>query len=397
MSAKAVKSTVRKFLLAILKRVVKRKRVSIKQMKRRRIKRVLVIPKFPELSSVVMTTPIIRGLRTLFPEVELTLIVKQGFEALFAGTLPANSILQIDYPLSWSFSGFARIYRLVRRLRQSYDMVFVITSNRHHLRQAILAQFANCKYVVGVKTDPTDNMYDFFYNLRIEGGGLGPLERKALAIVNNLSGMVLRPHVELPLTTAQLEAAVDSLSEEGVEAGSLILAIHFGPLAKKQGWATEKMVEVARHFSKNNGAQIALFGTPREIQSERFLQGLPFQPLDFRGACIDRVASILHVCDAAICSDFGFLYLTASQRRPLVWITNDKGSITSKPVGDRFVALEGIGDSCDSVHEDQVIRCVEELLAKYPKNRGDRSDFDISEAAVDDYLNFGDIRESSQL
>ncbi len=393
-----VRSTLRVVLFWILEKVLRGAPQSSSEIDGTSIRRILVVPQFKSLASVLASEPVYRALAHHFQNASVTVVIASNFATLFEAVPNRQKLLTIDYPLMWSRTGLKRLFTVLRHLLAGSDMLVSLNPAKHILKQACIIGLCRPRYVIGPGGATNSSKLESLFNITT------PPPNTDTSIVEQYCEIVKHIGIRIPdtelrqiITAGQFAAAIDLLAKNGVEPQDFIIGIQLGVGYNKNMWPPDHYVQVANHLSANSGARVVVFRQQRNDHSEQFIAGLPFKPVDILNVPVELEAALLRLCDVAICSHIDFMCLAASLQTPFLWLVCDQKLVHVKPVGDRFIVHEDLTGDYDSMQAEAVIRRIEQLLLRFPKSRRSSVSFDISDQAVNDFLGFGDIKENYEL
>ncbi|MBH0202648.1 MAG: glycosyltransferase family 9 protein [Nitrospira sp.] len=210
------------------------------------------------IGDAVMCEPAIRGLRSLFPEAEVTMLAKPAVAELFRAAPEVNGVVVYeDKGLHAGLSGKWALAGMLRR--QGFDLAVLF---QNAFEAAFLAWLAGIPQRYGYATDgrvfflttpvavPSRrhavHQVEYYWNL------LKPL---------GLSGKVLSP--TLVVTEDEGRRLDGRLADAGVGLSDVVIGINPGSTyGSAKRWLPERFAEVARRLAErigqNEGAQVAV-------------------------------------------------------------------------------------------------------------------------------------------
>jgi ADP-heptose:LPS heptosyltransferase len=277
----------------------------------RKISRI-VVRRDDHLGDMVIALPVLKALRTNYPNAEFTLMVKES-QRILCKTFADKFIDPVPLDL------FPRIAR-------KYDLAFNIDyfGPGNHEKQKLKRGVVN-------------------HINAVPGNRRRPMARHLMdglaVFVPNIS-RELNPQFQIPRSVKV--HVIEWLKEQSIKKkNSLWIGIHVGSRVKEKCWTPEKFTRLALWLHRSFGAQLFFFGAKHEehtIRSivEQLPEGVALnvlnQPLDF-------VAGVLSRMDFFIGNDSGVGHLASAVRRPTVSIFGPSSPVHWRPAGDKSIVV----------------------------------------------------------
>ena len=294
------------------------------------------------IGDVILATPVLAGLRRLYPRARISLLAQPFAEELLLGTSAVDEFIPAVLPWTADSSKYAplrytdpSLRALIARLRASrFDLAI---DARMDLRNHLLMWRAGARRRVG---------YDY-------GGA-------SYALTDRLTPNDSRPHrVEdwqgilrylgatgeaLPLHLAVLpdeqSRAGSWLSEQGIQVGDLLLGVHPGASNYTKRWAPEKFAEASRLAAERHGARVLTF-----TDGVSTVDGIPGAVNAPYGSLREMLALIAR-CDVLLCNDSGPMHAAAALGVPTVSAFTASRADWYAPTGDVHGAAWVDGFAC---------------------------------------------------
>ena len=306
-----------------------------------------LIIRLSSVGDIVLSTPLIRGLRRRFPQAQIHYLVRADYADLLRGN-PHLSRL-IEFPRRGTLGDLRRLRTEI--VRAGYDCIIDIHGsirsrilsrglrNVVRMRKRAVARFL----LVHGKTD----LYAFL------GGSPSVVERYVETVAPwNVADDGEGPEL-FPRAEAQAHAAAVLLPLENRVHGNMIgicpSARHFTKM-----WPPERFAECAATLGTRHGAGIVLFGSAADANlcsdmASRLASMAPSVPvLNTAGmlSLIETAAAMDH-CRVIVTNDSGLMHIAAARRRRIVAIF---GSTVRQfgfyPPADRSIVVEEHGLEC---------------------------------------------------
>ena len=305
-------------------------------MEKELIKRILV--RGPNwLGDAVMCEPALRGLRSLFPDAQIALLVKPGVADLFAGHPALTRVL--TYDTNGRHAGLSGKWALAGQLRrQDFDLALLF---QNAFEAAFLAFLAGVPRRYGYATDArslllTDpvaapDRRTLVHQVRYYWDLLKPL---------GLTGDPSAP--ELVVFPEEEQALAGRFSQGGVAPTDAVVGINPGSTyggAKR--WLPERFAEVTDRLchtirqSRGQEVSVVIFGAKGEERlGQEIAANLSSKSLVLSGATtIRELMAAVKRCEVLVTNDTGPMHIASAFQVPVVAIFGPTDWRTTSPFG----------------------------------------------------------------
>lgn len=283
------------------------------------------------IGDAVMTTPAIRGVRHLYPDAQIYLLVNPVVAQLFESDSSINEV--IVYDRKGVHSGAFGFLKLVCMLRDyGFDMAILF---QNAIEAAIIAFAAGIPVRTGYKTEMRGL-------LLTDAISRSPdiLERPQVYYYMNILGEScchdISPEPGLIVRDSELEHARGLLGR--FKDRSMLIGINPGSTyGSAKRWAAERFAAVADELVLRYNAAIVIFGGPGEKWiSGRVQELMEQEALNLGGkTSIRQLMALIKQCDLFITNDTGPMHIAAAFDIPLVAIFGSTDTKTTAPFGRR--------------------------------------------------------------
>ena len=289
------------------------------------------------LGDAVMCEPALRGLRTLFPQAQITLLVKPAVADVFAGHPAVTSVLTYDN--RGRHEGLAGKWALAGELRkQRFDLAVLF---QNAFEAAFLTFLANVPRRYGYATDgrslllsdpvAVPDRRSLLHQVRYYWDLLKPL---------GLTGDPPAP--ELAVSPEEEHAMAGRFIKGGLTAGDIVVGINPGSTyggAKR--WLPERFAEVTERLSRaapesrDRQVSVVIFGAKGEEQlGQDIAARLSSRSLVLSGATtIRELMAAVKRCDVLLTNDTGPMHIASAFQVPVVAIFGPTDWRTTSPFG----------------------------------------------------------------
>ena len=305
-------------------------------MDRKTIKRILV--RGPNwLGDAVMCEPALRGLRKLFPDAQIALLVRPAVADLFVGHPALTRVL--TYDAKGRHAGLSGKWALARQLRrQSFDLALLF---QNAFEAAFLTFLAGVPRRYGYATDGRSLLLSdpvaapdrstLVHQVRYYWELLKPL---------GLTGDPSAP--ELVVFPEEEQAMAGRFAQGGLTATDVVVGINPGSTyggAKR--WLPERFAEVTERLcrtireSREQQASVVIFGAKGEEQLGREIAArLSSRSLILSGATtIRELMAAVKRCAMLLTNDTGPMHIASAFQVPVVAIFGPTDWRTTSPFG----------------------------------------------------------------
>ena len=289
------------------------------------------------LGDAVMCEPALRGLRRLFPDAEISLLVKPAVAELLIGNPAVNQILLYDE--KGKHAGLSGKWALAGQLRrQRFDLAVLF---QNAFEAAILAWLAGIPRRYGYATDgrsvlltepvavPDKGLHlhqvHYYWNL------LKPL---------GLLGDPLAP--ELVVSEIEEDVMARRLTEHGIDKSSFVIGINPGSIyggAKR--WLPDRFADTAEHLGQTirqshaRDVAVMIIGAKgEEALGHEIAKRLSHRTVVLSGATtIRELMAAAKRCGLLLTNDTGPMHIASAMKVPVVAVFGSTDWRTTSPYG----------------------------------------------------------------
>jgi heptosyltransferase-2 len=283
-----------------------------------------------------MCEPALRGLRSLFPQAELTLLAKGTVAELFIGYRGLDRVMVYDdkgihagLAGKWSLAGDLRRYR--------FDLAVLF---QNAFEAAFLTWLAGIPRRYGYATDGRA----FFLTDPVAVPDHGAFTHQVGYYWNLLKPLGLAGDPSAPTLTVSAEEAQRMdvrLASAGIGYSDLVIGINPGSTnGSAKRWLPERFAETADRLQQEYGVhrtRVIIVGARGEeglgaMISER----MRIKPVVYSGqTTVMELMAAIKRCNLFLTNDTGPMHIAAAFKVPLVVIFGSSDSITTGPFGNK--------------------------------------------------------------
>ena len=313
--------------------------------------RTVLVIRRDNIGDLICTTPLIRGLRTAFPDARIDALVNSYNQPVLANNTDIDHVYfytkaKHRSPAETAFGVYWRRLRLMLQLRNTrYDLV-VLANGGYMPRPLGLARWVSPRHVAGfVPAAPAKHSAIIDLPVPIDDAPLHEVENiyrllAPLGIEGKPPGLQLTPAPEAR-SKARSALAAAGWSDDPAQA---TVAIHISARKVLQRWPGDRFSELMRRLNAVSGCRFLLFWSPGDENNALHpgddgkaqaiidaTQGLPVIP--YPTDRLDDLIGGLSVCSAMICSDGGAMHVGAGLGLPIVCLFGNSDAAKWHPWG----------------------------------------------------------------
>jgi len=289
-------------------------------------KRILV--KAPNwLGDAVMALPTIKGLRSLFPESHIAVLVKSDLQDLFLHEADVNEV--IAYESKRNLKRLYIEYKMLRQIRRKgFDLAVIMPRSFHSALIGFLSKIPNR---IGYSSDARSKLLTQTMP-RTEA----ILKVHRVHYFMNLLNLWNKP---IPFSSPRITIPKDIKKWADAELSHQKehQVIGFNPGAtygSAKCWPAERFAQLGRELIEKKKAWIILFGAPAEGRLNAAIAAQINHPsvLNYTGrTSITQLAGLLSHCKCLVTNDTGTMHVAAAVRTPVVAIFGPTDHVTTPP------------------------------------------------------------------
>ena len=294
--------------------------------------RSIIVFRLDQLGDVVLTTPLFRELKRLYPQARCTVVVRPEYKAILLTnrnideilTLPELRVRWLPVRARWLASAvwFYRMRLRHRRFDLAISPRWDVDESLATLLCVLTQSSMRIGYSAGVSPDKhmLNRGFDVAFDVVIPPGQLQREVDRNLAIVEALGGKVRSSSLEIRLTDNDRRFADELLTHH--EPRRALVAIGIGGRAAGRRWPLERYAETIARLNRDLLVQpLILCSEEEDSMASDLSVVLKVPPYILSGVPLRTVCAVLEKCDLFIGNDTGTAHLAAAMDCPAVVIS----------------------------------------------------------------------------
>ncbi|CAG0984076.1 partial ADP-heptose--LPS heptosyltransferase 2, partial [Anaerolineae bacterium] len=331
------------------------------------VRRILVIRQHNQLGDMLCATPLLRALRSRYPEAFIALMTSPVNHAVMLHHPALNETILFD---KREFLSGGRIHplRLVRFLRslrtRRFDLALVPATVSMSATSDILAYVSGARWRIGVGSlEGKANPSAFFYteSVRLSWAGQSAVHQtvRNMEVARSLSLPDPGPDLNLALTLEEREHALKTGPPRD---GRKRIAFHVGAGKVPNRWPAERYASIINIVVRELGFDVIMVSGPMDgepVLAVHSALAVGVQLIE--NESIRKVASCLSVVDLLVSNDTGIMHVGAAVGVPVLSLFGPTDPGQWAPVGPRHRYIKGgFGDIRD-ITAEEVLRNIKEM------------------------------------
>jgi heptosyltransferase-2 len=275
-------------------------------------KRILII-QTAFLGDVILSTPLIKALRKLFPDSFISFLLIPETKKVLENNPHLNEILVYDKRKKKGVGSFLQIIIRIRERR--FDLAMI---PHRSMRSALLAYLSRISERIGF--DKSAGSF-LFTNKVVYPLNVHEVDRN-LSLLSGFNAHPTEASPELFPSPEDFSYARKLLLDSGVREEDKIVGIAPGSVWATKRWLPERFAEVSQLLMEKAGVKAVFLGSEDDRKlCERIAKLMKDKPLILAGRTdILQSAAIISFCKVILSNDSAPVHIASAMRRPVVAI-----------------------------------------------------------------------------
>jgi len=320
---------------------------------------------------MLCAVPLLRGLRTRFPNASVTLIAGPVNVEVMRNNRYVDNIINYDkreFLLNGKLHP-VKLARFIGKLRsEKYDVAIVPSTVSTSFTSDMLAYLSGAAVRIGASgLDGRKNPSAFFFNAPVDldwrNDPHRPQTERNLDVARGLSVVTNDLSSEITLTSQEL-AEGKLLADRMKKSKRILVGFHPGAGKTQNRWPAAWFAEVANALADEFNAQILVTAGPMDDEPLKNMinrLGIPFELL--QNEPIRRVASIILYVNLFVTNDTGIMHVAGATGTSVLSLFGPTDPEQWAPYGGRNRYIAGKGGRIDVISIQDVLQCARQLLS----------------------------------
>jgi heptosyltransferase-2 len=285
------------------------------------------------VGDAVMATPTLRAVRELYPDAQISYLMKRYVKPLYAGMPWADRLITYRTGRTKAKAGKGQFFDLAARLRSArFDLAVLLPNS---FQSALVCRMARIRRVVGYERDGRGFLLSDKLLPTKENGKFvpTPIIKYYMGLAHYLGSASRDLRMELFVTPGELRDAREVLRRGGLDADvdrpasqgrpPLILLNPGAAFGAAKLWKAEYFAELADRLIDELGATVLVSAAPKErpiVEAvKRYMRHAPVD-LSNKGIDLGSLKEIVRRCDLMVTNDTGPRHIAAAMGVPVVTV-----------------------------------------------------------------------------
>lgn len=303
------------------------------------VRQILVI-RTAYIGDVLMTLPILKPLKELYPDARITLLTSSSARDVLLNNPYVDAILTYDafwfYPKGLKEAGKDYLKFLKTLRSKTYDLVIEARADIRDI--LLLAYLSKSRHKVSYKVGGGGYMLTHVVPFKEVKHRIN----YHLDIVKFLGGKIDEIEWGMCLDSKEQNTADLLLVQEGINRADFLVGIHPGSRKELKSWFPDRFAKLADSIITEYGAQVIFTGLPEEKEFiDRTIVKMDHTAINLAGKTDLRILSgIIEKLDLFICNDSASLHVASAMKTPTVAIFGPSKSKETGPFGNIHKVVE---------------------------------------------------------
>jgi heptosyltransferase-2 len=294
--------------------------------------RSIIVFRLDQLGDVVLTTPLFRELKRLYPRARCTIVVRPEYKAILTTNRNIDEILTLaELKAQWLPAGARWLMSVlwfywIELRHRHFDMAISPRWDSDESLATLLCVLTHASKRVGYGTrvslvkQKLNRGFDAAFDVVVPSGPLRHELDRNLAIVEALGGKATSSRLEIRLSDSDRTFADELFTQHGPR--RVLVAIGIGGRAASRRWPLERYAETIARLNRDQPVQpVILCSDEEDAKASELSVMLQVPPYILSGVPLRAVCAVLEKCDLFLGNDTGTAHLAAAMDCPTLVIS----------------------------------------------------------------------------
>lgn len=308
-----------------------------------------------QLGDMLCSVPMLKSVRTRFPDAEITLLTKRstGYKEIFEeNDPPADNVFLYEY----GFENFVNTVKLIRD--KNPQLAIVPSSVTFSATNHMLAYYSRSQYRAGVRSkDFEPNKIGYTLNIKNDflwdSKKIHQIERN-LDVIRQLGISAEWNTINLTVNDKKKKFAEEFFRENFPDVSKKVIGFHPGAAKEGNIWPQEKFAELIDQLHKRTGAYFYISEGPADtkiISSLEMIIKQKFPHVMYAKYCGELMnnAAIISKTNLFVSNDTGIMHLASGFDIPVIGLFGPTKAYEWGPVGKNKASIQATGGSIKNI------------------------------------------------
>ncbi len=285
------------------------------------------------VGDAVMATPTLRAIRKLYPNAQISYLLKRYVKPMYTGMPYADKLITYRTGKTNKKAGNTQFLGLIARLRKrKFDLAILLPGS---FKSALICKMSGIDRIVGYDRDGRGMLLSDKLLPQKDGREYipTPIIKYYMGLAHYLGSLERDLKMQLFVTPSEKREACEILERAGLDPtiekpgangnGPLVMLNPGAQYGSSKCWPPEYFAELADQLIEERGATILISSAPRERQIvDEITRKMKHAPVDLAkaGLTLGALKEIVRRCDLMISNDTGPRHIAAAFDVPVVAI-----------------------------------------------------------------------------
>jgi heptosyltransferase-2 len=294
--------------------------------------RSIIVFRLDQLGDLVLTTPLFRELKRLYPGARITAVVAPAYKSILTTNrnvdeiLPPQELKRKWLPARSRWLASVLWFYWTELRRRQFDLAISPRWDVDESLATLLCVLTNASNSVGISTQASaakrklNRGLDAAFDVVVPAGPVQHEVDRNLAIVEALGGKVESRRLEIRLTENDRKFASELLIHH--HRRRLLVAVGIGGRAASRKWPLPRYAECLARLNQQRDVQpVIVCSREEDAEAAELSVMLPVPPYILSGVPLRAVCAVLERCDLFIGNDTGTAHLAAAMDCPTMIVS----------------------------------------------------------------------------
>jgi lipopolysaccharide heptosyltransferase II len=274
----------------------------------------ILVVRLSSIGDIILTTPLLRSLKTAYPEASVTFIIKKQYRELLSCCPYIDELIEFD-----AKEGFAGLRKLKTLLKQQQFDLFVDIHKNWRSRYLRFGLGVDQIHSYHKQLFKRTLLIWFKINLY---GAVKPVYERYFEAVTDLKIQYDGRGTEIHFAQEKSDHVKELLNRSGIDLARPLIILCPSATYLNKRWKADGFIETGRYLISNRFAQVVVLGGPEDTElCTSIALAIGKGAVSLAGKLsLSESAAQLKLASLVIANDSGLLHMAQSQKVPVIGI-----------------------------------------------------------------------------